>query len=146
MMTLHTSANCNVDGDQSGTWISHDCSPATPNNAGCGVQSNTDNSFGTAFNNNRGGVYATLWNSNGIKIWFFPRDKIPKDITRGDPKPETWGKPEANFGGSCNFDSHFMKHWIVSHTYPLRRGLSGTGLRMKFRLPNLLPMLEILHI
>ena len=79
-MTLHTSANCNVDGEQSGTWVHHDCSPATPFNQGCGVQSNTDNSFGTGFNSIRGGVYATLWNSGGIQIWFFPRDKIPKDI------------------------------------------------------------------
>jgi hypothetical protein len=114
-MTLHTSDNCNVDGKQTGTWNHHDCSPATAFNQGCGVQSNTDNSFGTGFNNIRGGVYATLWNSSGIQIWFFPRDKIPKDIERGNPRPENWGTPEANFSGSCDFDSHFKNHWIVSY-------------------------------
>jgi len=113
IMALHTSDNCKVDGKQSGTWVNHDCSPATPFNAGCGVSSNTDNSFGTGFNNIKGGVYATLWNSRGIQIWFFPRNKIPKDITNGDPKPDTWGIPEGNFSGSCNFDSHFKNHWIT---------------------------------
>ncbi|OCT50757.1 hypothetical protein CLCR_07658 [Cladophialophora carrionii] len=112
-MALHTSANCTVDGTQSGTWVHHDCSPATPDNAGCGVQSNTPNSFGTAFNANRGGVYATLWTSSGIQIWFFPRDRIPHDITTGNPKPETWGIPEANYSKPCDFDAHFQQHWIV---------------------------------
>ena len=120
-MALHTSDNCKVDGKQSGTWVNHDCSPATPFNAGCGVASNTENSFGTGFNNIKGGVYATLWDSHGIQIWFFPRNKIPKDITKGDPKPDTWGIPEGNFSGSCDFDSHFKNHWIVSHTNTIPR-------------------------
>ena len=115
MMALHTSSNCSVDGSQSGTWVHHDCSPATPNNQGCGVQSNTANSFGTPFNGIGGGVYATLWNSRGIQIWFFPRDDIPSDIAEGNPEPESWGIPEANFSGSCDFDSHFKNHWIVSY-------------------------------
>jgi hypothetical protein len=114
-MALHTSSNCTVDGLQSGTWIHHDCSPATPDNAGCGVQSTTPNSFGTTFNANRGGIYATLWNSRGVQIWFFPRNNIPEDITKGKPKPETWGTPGANFSKPCDFESHFKEHWIVSH-------------------------------
>ena len=114
-MSLHTSENCSVDGEQSGTWVHHDCSPATPFSQGCGVQSNTDNSFGTGFNSIRGGVYAALWDSHGIQIWFFPRDKIPKDISAECPKPENWGIPQANFSGSCDFNSHFKSHSIVSH-------------------------------
>src|SRR5579862_2142044 len=116
MMSLHSSDNCDVDGKQSGTWVTHDCSPATPFNVGCAVNSNTDSSFGTSFNNMKGGVYATRWDSDGIQVWFFPRNEIPEDITQGDPKPDTWGTPEGNFSGSCNFDSHFKNHWIVSHT------------------------------
>ena len=113
-MTLHTSAGCPVDGTQSGSYVTHDCGPETPFNAGCGVQSDTCNSFGSGFNNVRGGVYATRWNAGGIQIWFFPRAHIPQDITDGNPKPENWGLPQANFSGSCNFDSHFKNHRIVS--------------------------------
>src|SRR6266480_2977354 len=110
MMTLHTSAHCRVDGTQSGSYVDnhHDCGPETPFNAGCGVQSATANSFGTGFNSVGGGVYATLWNTGGIQTWFFPRASIPRDIKNGNPQPENWGLPQANFSGPCcNFDSHF---------------------------------------
>ncbi len=112
-MALHTSANCTVAGTQSGTRLHDACGPETPDNAGCGVQSNSPNSFGTAFNANRGGVYATQWTSTGIQIWFFPRDSIPSDITAGKPKPDTWGVASGNFSSPCNFDAHFKDQTIV---------------------------------
>ncbi|KAH0537515.1 hypothetical protein FGG08_005690 [Glutinoglossum americanum] len=114
-MALHTSDGCIVDGRQSGTWNHYDCSPATPGNAGCGVQSDTDNSFGTNFNKKKGGVYATLWNSHGIQIWFFPRDTIPEDIAKGNPDPGSWGVPEANFSGSdyCEAPLSHQAYWLI---------------------------------
>jgi hypothetical protein len=73
-------------------------------------------SFGTPFNDIGGGVYATEWTSEYIRIWFFPRDSIPSDIEAGMPDPSTWGLPQANFQGSCDIDSHFHDHQIVFDT------------------------------
>jgi hypothetical protein len=117
-MTLHASADCPVDGTQSGSYLRNNCQP-TDDNAGCGVKSDTATSFGSGFNMVGGGVYATLWNSRGVQIWFFPRANIPHDITDGNPKPENWGLPEANFSGSCNFDSLFKNNRIVSQAKPI---------------------------
>lgn len=52
------------------------------------------------FNNIGGGVYATQWTDQFIRIWFFPRNKgIPWDIQARQPNPSTWGTPMANFEG-----------------------------------------------
>lgn len=59
-------------------------------------------------------MYATLWNSNGISIWWFRRSAIPSDITSGSPNPSGWPTPDANFpfGSSCP-SSNFANHQIV---------------------------------
>ena len=87
-------------------------------NSGCGVQSTSPLSFGTAFNAAGGGVFATEWSAAGILIWFFPRGAIPADITAGTPAPAGWGVPAANFpgGASCDIASHFRDHRIVFDT------------------------------
>ncbi|KAJ3316079.1 hypothetical protein HDV04_000288 [Boothiomyces sp. JEL0838] len=49
--------------------------------------------FGSSFNSNQGGVYAMEWvpNASGwIKVWFFPRGRIPSDITHNTPNPSSW--------------------------------------------------------
>ena len=54
------------------------------------------------------------WTSTGIKVWFWNHNTgVPSDITNGNPNPNGWGTPQANFGG-CNFDSYFSNHNIVS--------------------------------
>lgn len=75
---------------------------------------NRSTSYGDKLNNAGGGVYATLWNSNGISIWWFQRSAIPSDITSGSPNPTGWPKPDANFpfGSSCP-SSFFANHQIV---------------------------------
>lgn len=74
------------------------------------------NSFGTGFDSNNGGVYATLLDSSGIKVWFFPRSRIPADITSGRPtlSVSQWGTPQANFqfGSSCNVPQRFKNQTI----------------------------------
>ncbi|ELR22882.1 uncharacterized protein ACA1_397280 [Acanthamoeba castellanii str. Neff] len=52
--------------------------------------------------------------SNGIKMWFFWRNSIPRDIQIGQPNPSSWGKPYANFqfGSNCP-SSHFYNHQII---------------------------------
>lgn len=30
-----------------------------------------------------------------------------------NPNPDTWGKPSAEFGGSCNMDNYFRKLYMI---------------------------------
>lgn len=71
------------------------------------MRSNNPNSFGSGFNAVGGGVYATLWTNEGIKVWFFPRNSVPGDIGRGAPDPSGWGVPMANFVGGCDYGAKF---------------------------------------
>ena len=59
-----------------------------------------------------GGVYATEWTSDFIKIWYFQKGQVPADIANGNPNPSGWGMPAANFAG-CNFDQYFENMNIV---------------------------------
>jgi len=119
-MTLHTSNGCtmaNTARKQNGKVSGPDCwisDPNQPNNAGCGVTATTGNSYGTGFNNNKGGVYAMEWSNAGINIWFFPRNNIPADVNSDTPTPSTWPVPEAAFpfGTNCPA-SHFANHQII---------------------------------
>lgn len=119
-MTLHTNAGCSIQSTgYSGTASTTNCDvkdPKQPENAGCGISSPDTISFGADFNANRGGVYATEWTSQAIKIWFFPRAKIPQDIESGTPNPSGWGQPTAQFAGSCNIDQHFQNHNLIFNT------------------------------
>ncbi|KAF1945093.1 mixed-linked glucanase precursor [Clathrospora elynae] len=108
-ITLHTSPDfvpsVGPGGETGSRLAGADCG-ADGGFAGCGVLSNSATSFGTAFNANGGGVYATLWTSSGIKIWYFAARDIPADIRSETPDPDSWGMPAANFGG-CNFNANF---------------------------------------
>ncbi|KAK6599801.1 putative endo-1,3(4)-beta-glucanase [Botrytis cinerea] len=122
IMTLHTSANCtmpNEDTAQLGTMNSNQCDGTLNNYAGCGSTAQAGAStYGESFNSNGGGIYATEWTSDHIKIWFFPRNAIPFDIKRGTPEPRFWPKPQAIFQGSsfCNIDNHFANQSLVFDT------------------------------
>ena len=139
--TLHTSANCAITGNVSsghsplfsGTLETPDCdinAPSQSKNAGCGIRAPINDTFtignescihstaGSAFNTQLGGVYATLWTSAGVSIYFFPRDYIPTDISSGNPDPSSWtSKPQAVFSGNgCNFDAHLKELQLVINT------------------------------
>jgi hypothetical protein len=87
------------------------------NGQGCGDFSKNSVSYGTPFNNNGGGVYATEWTSDYIKIWFFPRQQIPSDIASGSPNPSNWGIPDSIFNGQgCDIDTNFNDNRIVFDT------------------------------
>ncbi|KAG4033825.1 hypothetical protein MFRU_004g03280 [Monilinia fructicola] len=122
LMSLHTSANCtmpNQGNAQLGNINSEQCDGTLNNNAGCGSTAQAGNStYGKSFNSNGGGVYATEWTSDHIKIWFFPRGFIPFDIKRDNPDPNSWPKPQAIFQGSssCNIDTHFANQKLVFDT------------------------------
>lgn len=89
-MTLHTSQGCIIQrnaNEFSGQVQTTSCwidDPTQYANQGCAVKLNDGSSYGTGFNAIGGGVYATQWESDSIKIWFFPRSKIPADIKSGE--------------------------------------------------------------
>jgi hypothetical protein len=84
---------------------------------GCGQKTTEDNTYGSGFNAIGGGVYAMEWTEQAIRIFFFPRNAIPADITSGQPNPESWGQPQAAFSGSgCDITHHFTNHKIVFDT------------------------------
>eukprot|EP01087_Luapelamoeba_hula_P008042 TRINITY_DN2000_c0_g3_i2.p1 TRINITY_DN2000_c0_g3~~TRINITY_DN2000_c0_g3_i2.p1 ORF type:complete len:212 (-),score=38.60 TRINITY_DN2000_c0_g3_i2:70-705(-) len=124
--TLHTSQGCDMASESTSEFTGHWASgPSGPSsncwvnapgqyaNAGCGITGN-GNSYGTPFNNINGGVYALEWTGSFIRSFFFPRSRIPKDITDMRPNPNSWGKPYAYFklGGNCPA-SHFQQQQIV---------------------------------
>jgi hypothetical protein len=117
-MTLHTDAGCSIidNGQYTGTMTTSNCNVAAAGqstNAGCQINTPSSTSYGTGFNSNGGGVYATEWTSDEISIWFFPRGAIPSDITSGSPDPTGWGTATASFSGGCDIDSHFQNLQIV---------------------------------
>ncbi|OBZ79820.1 putative glycosidase C21B10.07 [Grifola frondosa] len=122
--TLHTDVGCTMPSSDpaalniTGTLIgTTDCSAADTGNAGCGIRASQTNSFGAAFNDINGGVYATLWDNAGISVFFFPRSAIPADITADAPQPSTWGQPMANFPAStCSPFKFFYNHTAIFDT------------------------------
>lgn len=117
-MTLHTRDGCSIsnNGAYSGQLRTPNCDVNAPGqftNEGCKIAANDGRSYGRGFNANGGGIYATEWTSDFIKIWFFPRDSIPADLAANDPNPDLWGKPNAIFEGGCNIDEHFRDHNII---------------------------------
>jgi hypothetical protein len=128
-MTLHTTEGCSmsVKRKESGSVLTTNCYNGTDGNAGCGVQGQPA-TFGEAFNNNGGGVYAMELRDAGIRTWFFPRSNIPSDITTstsnstsggsssvgGTPDPSTWGEALADFPSTdCDIGSHFRNQSII---------------------------------
>lgn len=115
-ITLHSSPGCTPSvgpGGETGRRVANaDCGAGGGYN-GCGVMSNSATSYGTAFNTNGGGVYASLWTSSGFKVWYFASRDVPGNIKNGNPDPNSWGTPVANFAG-CDFDAKFRNMNLVS--------------------------------
>ena len=121
-MTLHTNAGVAVQNgtDFSGELVTPNCDVNAPDqdtNAGCQIADTESLTFGSGFNAANGGIYATEWTSDFIKIWFFPRGSAPADITSGNPNPsDAWGTPNSVFQGTFNMDEHFQNLQIIFDT------------------------------
>ncbi|KAK1067571.1 hypothetical protein LTR74_006241 [Friedmanniomyces endolithicus] len=120
-MTLHTGSGCSITNNDafSGSISTSNCdvnAAGQDKNAGCSIGTTNTQSYGSGFNANNGGVYATEWTSTAISIYFFPRGSIPSDITSGSPEPSSWGKPLAQFQGGCDIPSFFSNQQIVFDT------------------------------
>jgi hypothetical protein len=118
-MAIHTLEGCVVEKstDYLGELVTDNCFIAAPgqaDNQGCHFRDRTPGVFGTSFNSNGGGVYATEWTDDRVSIWMFPRDNIPGDITSGKPNPSTWPKPNARFSGTCDFAKLLKEQRFVS--------------------------------
>ncbi|KAJ5795289.1 Concanavalin A-like lectin/glucanase subgroup [Penicillium paradoxum] len=114
-ITIHTTAGCNMDvkRKETGQAVSTNCHNATAENSGCGVIGGVD-TYGQAMNNLGGGVYALELRTEGIRVWFFPRDSIPSDITSENPDPSTWGTALADFPSTdCDIAAHFRNQSII---------------------------------
>ncbi|TCD66776.1 hypothetical protein EIP91_000967 [Steccherinum ochraceum] len=118
--TIHTNPGCNLAGTNefTGTLVGGtNCAAVQTGNQGCGVRAQETNSFGAAFNNIGGGVYAMQWDNDGISVWFFPRSSIPGDITGSQPQPSNWGEPQAFWPASgCNPFQFFNSHSAIFDT------------------------------
>jgi len=123
--TIHTRAGCTIPptaqgaGELASSTLTggSNCDVAVSNNAGCGSISDDTNSYGVGFNNAGGGVYAMLWDSTAISVWFFPRSSIPSDITSSAPQPNSWGTPFARWPGTtCDTMSFFGNHSAIFDT------------------------------
>ncbi|CAG7848629.1 SubName: Full=Related to glycoside hydrolase family 16 protein-Laccaria bicolor {ECO:0000313/EMBL:CCA73334.1} [Serendipita indica DSM 11827] len=123
-VSLHTAPQCPLKdrpaGSMTGTAGSMDCSGLSEGNIGCGVTV-PGKSFGGAFNENGGGIYAVyrnIHNSSTIQAWFWPRDVTPPaDVLNSSSttvNPSTWGTPTAAFTfqyAGCG--GQFHNHAIV---------------------------------
>ncbi|KAI8931634.1 hypothetical protein NX059_011285 [Plenodomus lindquistii] len=113
---LHTDTQCSVNGaGQTGRQGLTDCALDGPNRAsGCDVSDARSNSYGKAFNSNRGGIYAMEWTSTAIRTWFFPRgSSMPQSLTSGSPDTADFGTPAASFQGACNIEQRFKKQRFI---------------------------------
>ena len=135
-MTLHTSDGCSIDdGAFTGTLTTSNCyvdAPDQANNAGCDIQNQNTQSYGSNFNSNEGGVIAMEWTSSDINIWFFPRGTTPSDLEAGTPDPASWEEPVAQYQGDCDIPSHFADLQIV-------RSLFCPIFAPELRFPSLTP-------
>ncbi|KAK7414686.1 hypothetical protein QQX98_006454 [Neonectria punicea] len=116
-MTLHTTDQCsmNVRRKETGKALKKNCNHEKNSNAGCGVEAD-DDSYGTSFNSDGGGVMAMEWRDAGIRMWQWARSSIPSDITNQTPDPSTWGTALADFPSTnCDIGSHFKNNSIVAN-------------------------------
>ncbi|KAJ3856807.1 glycoside hydrolase family 16 protein [Lentinula lateritia] len=124
--TIHTNPGCTISSSNStvlgitGTIVGGtNCAAAETNNQGCGVRSSSDVSFGAAFNQNGGGVYASKLDDTGVSIHFWPAGQVPSDVLAGTPNPSlaTWGTPFAQWSSSgCNPNTFFHDHSAIFDT------------------------------
>lgn len=119
-ITIHTNPGCVPQvgpGGQTGATTGNGDCGAGGGAVGCGVVNTNNNGWGTAFNAAGGGVYAALWTGSAIKVWYWAAGQVPGDVYSGQPNPDGWGTPTANWAG-CNFASAMNNMQLVSTWSP----------------------------
>jgi len=122
--TAHTAAGCRIATSPSPVFSvpassakrgATSCGP-TPNNNGCYFIDSRNGSYGKGLNANGGAVLAMEWEKEGIRIWNFPRGKIPSDLSSGQPRPELWSKTFLKAAWetkTCPINTYFKKMRMV---------------------------------
>ncbi|KAI0372082.1 hypothetical protein BV20DRAFT_1120294 [Pilatotrama ljubarskyi] len=114
-MAVHTTHGCTIPRNvtQTGTIGFTDCSQGS----GCTVHETKPNSFGEAFAQNGGGVWATQYDVQGVFIWYWDRPNVPQELTNNASSIDisTWGTPSAAFPVTpqCNLTQYFTPQQIV---------------------------------
>ncbi|PCH43204.1 glycoside hydrolase family 16 protein [Wolfiporia cocos MD-104 SS10] len=113
-MALHSENGCSASSSAtaSGSIGTTNCSEA----AGCTYTETKANSYGAGFAAAGGGVWATLFASTGIEIWFWSRSDIPSSISNATTSISTddWGTPSASYpASSCDIETYFKPQQIV---------------------------------
>jgi hypothetical protein len=97
-----------------GQIVGETCVSSPGADTGCGVRTTGNNTFGEGFNRQAGGIIAHRMDVNGIAVWQFARDEIPKDIIAGTPNPSGWPTPVALFTSEgCDIATHFQAHQMI---------------------------------
>lgn len=79
---------------------------------GCSWTDSDSKTYGQGFNDNGGGVFATLFTDTTIQIWTFPRDSVPDGIA-DSPDYSTWGDPQASWGTACDISTYFAAQQMI---------------------------------
>ncbi|KAK3325448.1 concanavalin A-like lectin/glucanase, partial [Apodospora peruviana] len=78
-------------------------------NQGCGARE-----YNGQWGSETGGVYATEWQEDVIRVWSWPHNGEPADIVEGKPDPSTWGKPHFSVDdSSCAIKTAFHDMRLV---------------------------------
>ncbi|KAI6212118.1 Beta 1,3(4)-glucanase [Aphelenchoides besseyi] len=115
-VAMHTNEGCQIRNSTNftGQIIYSDCDVKAanqPENVGCSIRGGP---FGLAFNQQGGGIYATEWTREYVRVWFFSHSQLPSDIRALNPQPSNWQKPLAEFTNEeCDLDLHFRYQQIV---------------------------------
>ena len=113
--SLHTEDGCMASSQVAitGDLVNLNCYNATDFDEGCKVV-DSDLSYGAGFANNNGGAFAFLWDEEGMRIWFFPRNTIPADLPTANPNPAGWGTPTAFYPSStCDTTKFFGPQTMI---------------------------------
>lgn len=120
---VHTDVGCTIPGDAralniSGTLVAQtNCAAYATGNQGCGMRADSLKSFGAPFNANGGGVYAMVWDTTGVAVYFWEPGAEPKDLVQGTPVPAMWDPPMARWpAASCDPFKFFKGHSVIFDT------------------------------
>ncbi|KAJ2966305.1 hypothetical protein NUW54_g13848 [Trametes sanguinea] len=114
-MAIHTNGTCTTSNSivQTGSLGATDCHKGS----GCTVQEKKPNSFGEAFAESGGGVWATQFDVTGVFIWFWNREDVPADLTNNASSIDisSWGTPSAAYPVTpdCNMTQYFAPQQLV---------------------------------
>lgn len=111
-IVMHTAGTCSItDSGMTGVVNATGCGEDL-GTVGCVIEGH-EGSYGTSFNKQGGGVYAMEWTEEHVKIWFFPRSKVPDSITSGKPDVSQFGTPMALVREGCDVASSFKEQSFV---------------------------------